>query len=98
MDTIDEDPATPYTLGDLTAIAGVSARQLQYAFNDNIGVSPLVYLRNARLDRARDLLLSCRMPVSEVALRSGFNHLGKFARYYRERFGETPSATRSGIE
>ncbi|YCK79847.1 AraC family transcriptional regulator (plasmid) [Arthrobacter sp. D3-18] len=98
MDAIDEDPTKQYTLGDLTAIAGVSARQLQYAFNDNIGVSPLVYLRNARLDAARGLLLSGRMPVSEVAMRSGFNHLGKFAGYYRDRFGETPSATRSGAE
>ena len=95
MDAIQDDPATPYTLGDLSEIAGVSARQLQYSFNDHLGVSPLVYLRNARLDLARNLLLTSRMPVSEIAMRSGFNHLGKFAKYYRDRFGEPPSATRN---
>lgn len=95
MDAIQEDPANPYTLGDLSEIAGVSARQLQYSFNDHLGVSPLVYLRNARLDLARNLLLTSRMPVSEIAMRSGFNHLGKFAKYYRDRFGEAPSATRN---
>jgi AraC-like DNA-binding protein len=94
VDAIEEDPASPYTLGDLSAIAGVSARQLQYSFNNHLGVSPLVYLRNARLDRARNLLLTSRMPVSEIAMRSGFNHLGKFAKYYRDRFGEAPSETR----
>jgi AraC-like DNA-binding protein len=34
--------------------------------------------------------------VSEAALRGGFEHLGRFARYYRDFFGESPSATLRG--
>ncbi|MET4538397.1 AraC-like DNA-binding protein [Arthrobacter bambusae] len=94
IDAIDEDPSIPYTLGDLSTIAGISARQLQYAFHDHLGVSPLTYLRNARLDRARQLILTSTLPVSDVAMQSGFNHLGKFAKYYRDRFDETPSGSR----
>ncbi|UXM92511.1 AraC family transcriptional regulator [Paenarthrobacter sp. JL.01a] len=94
MDAIRENPSTPYTLGDLSLIAGISARQLQNSFNDHLGVSPLTYLRNARLDLARELILTSRLPVSDIAMQCGFNHLGKFAKYYRERFGETPSASR----
>lgn len=97
MNAVHEDLGKSYTLGDLCAIAGVSARQLQYAFRDSTGVTPLEYLRQARLDWARSLLLTKTLPVSEVAMQCGFNHLGKFAKYYQDRFGESPSATRSRL-
>jgi len=45
----------------------------------------------------RTELASGKAPaVSEAALRSGFDHLGRFARYYRDFFGESPSATLRG--
>ena len=52
------------------------------------------YLRNLRLDRARQMLMDAPdMGVTRVALDCGFGHLGKFAAAYRARFGEAPSET-----
>jgi transcriptional regulator GlxA family with amidase domain len=65
-------------------------------FRDFYGVSPMRYLRNHRLQRVRDELLSeTAGQVSEIASRWGFAHLGRFAAEYRRRFGECPSVTRA---
>jgi AraC-like DNA-binding protein len=39
------------------------------------------------------LLTEPRLSVTESALRAGFDHLGRFAAGYRQRFGESPSQT-----
>jgi len=48
-----------------------------------------------RLDQANRLLLAANGPVSviDIAMTCGFASLGHFARRYREKFGELPSAT-----
>ena len=77
----------------LAQLAGVSLRSLYAGFKDFCGVSPMQYLRDLRLDRARaDLLNLPDVPsVASVALRWGFGHLGRFSADYKERFGESPS-------
>ena len=74
----------------------VSARSLQDGFQRSIGVPPMRYLRNVRLDRVHDDLLAAgpdEATVSQVAGRWGFLHLSRFAAAYRERFGQSPSQT-----
>jgi AraC-like DNA-binding protein len=81
-------------LDDMVQASGVSRRSLHEGFRKYYGVTPMVYLRNVRLDNAR-LVLKQKgagdVLVTDVALDSGFNHLSKFARAYKERFGELPS-------
>ena len=86
------------TLDELVAVAGVSKRSLHSGFRKYYGVSPMSYLRNVRLDRARFSLkeTASEATVTKVALECGFNHLGKFAGAYRDRFGELPSETLQG--
>src|SRR5262249_38586697 len=64
-------------------------------FRGFVGCTPLEHLRTVRLNRVRHELL--RAPpdvrIAEIATRCGFSHLGRFATWYRERYGETPSAT-----
>ena len=94
LDYIHEHAAEPIALGDLVHASGVAGRTLLKHFRDAHGVSPIRYARNHRLQRAREeLLRSSAGAVSEVALRWGFTHLGRFAADYRRRFGESPSAT-----
>lgn len=83
-------------LNDLVRASGVSERTLHAGFQKYYGVSPMTYLRNVRLDRARLRLTqpgAGKVSVTAVALECGFGHLGKFARAYRDRFGELPSET-----
>jgi AraC-like DNA-binding protein len=77
--------------------AGVSLRTLTAGFRRYCGASPLSMLREMRLERAREQLQNPHGgSVTEVALRFGFSHLGRFASVYRARFGECPSTTLAG--
>lgn len=84
----------PIALRDLARAAGVSARTLHVHCKRRYGVGPMEWLRNLRLDIARERLQQSRsVQVTNVAMSCGFGHLGRFAEYYRERFGELPRET-----
>ncbi|ABH00961.1 possible transcriptional regulator, AraC family (plasmid) [Rhodococcus jostii RHA1] len=95
LDQFESVPGAQYTIGDLAAIAGIGARQLQKLFQDQFGMPPSVYLRHLRLDGVRhDLLLGDEnTTVGHTAFKWGFNHLGRFANSYEDKFGESPSHT-----
>jgi transcriptional regulator GlxA family with amidase domain len=92
---IGSNVARNIRLEDIARAAGVSVRTLQTSFKRNRYVTPMQYLRNLRLDAARQHLLA-GSSVGEAALDTGFSHQGRFAHYYRGRFGHSPSATRGG--
>jgi AraC-like DNA-binding protein len=81
------------TLADVAQAAGVGMRALTRGFERRLGISPMRYLQQGRLERARADLLDARASVTETAHRWGFGNLGDFAAHYRERYGEKPSET-----
>ncbi len=84
---------------DIAGELGVPLRTLQEHVRRATGGTPLAMLREARLRRARELLVSAdptRDTVTAIAERCGFGHLGRFASEYRARFGETPARTLRG--
>ncbi|MGV9711445.1 helix-turn-helix transcriptional regulator [Gordonia sp. NPDC003424] len=93
VEYIDTHLDDDLTAADLARVAGVGVRALQKRFQAAVGVSPLVYVRNARLERVRAELESGSDSVTDVAAKWGFYHSGRFAQQYRDRFGELPSAT-----
>ncbi|WAZ19572.1 AraC family transcriptional regulator [Streptomyces cinnabarinus] len=96
MDAVQELPAEPYDAARLAAIAQVSVRTLQEAFRKHVGMPPMAYVSEVRLERVHGQLRAAApgsTTVAEVAYQWGFAHLGRFARRYRERYGETPSQT-----
>ncbi|MBL5972784.1 MAG: AraC family transcriptional regulator [Candidatus Leucobacter sulfamidivorax] len=75
---------------------GVPLRTLQENVQRELGVNLAEALRRNRLRAARSMLLDAdptRCSVTEVAMRCGFRHLGRFSVEYREAFGEKPSET-----
>ena len=88
-----EEPLTQSELADYLAL---SVRQLQRIFKRYIGLTPVRYYRNVRLDRARGLVTQTELPIAEVAALCGFNHAEQFSRAYAQRFELTP--TRDRIE
>lgn len=101
MGLCDESPGVTWTVTDLAAASGVSVRSLQVGFRTYVGMTPLQYLRDVRLLRAREELESDSVrdvSVTDTAFRWGFSNVGRFASEYRARFGELPSRTiaRSG--
>lgn len=85
-------------LADICGVAGVPLRTLHHQFRRSLGKTPMQLLREIRLDRVRRDLLRPHpgASVTNVALKWGFDHLGRFSASYRQRFGETPRETMKG--
>lgn len=92
---IDREIGSNLRLADIAAAVSVTPRALQYGFREVCGTTPMAYLRRRRLQYVRADLLepSPTATVARVATQRGFSHLGRFAGYYREEFGETPGFT-----
>jgi AraC-like DNA-binding protein len=95
IEYLEDHLDAPVTLAHLVEVSGVPGRTLLKHFRDSKGVSPMRYLRNARLHRIRQELCAARPgeSVTSIALRWGITHMGRFAVDYRRRFGESPSHT-----
>lgn len=93
---IDAAPEAAHTVPGLAQAVGVSVRRLQEIFRQLIGMSPTEYIRSARLERVHNDLLAfdpSQRTVTQIATQWGFNHLGRFASLYRDRYGEHPYRT-----
>jgi AraC family transcriptional regulator, ethanolamine operon transcriptional activator len=85
----------PISLADISAALRVCPRTLRYSFEHVLGISPTRYLLAARLNHVRRELVNtgAHASIQCAASRAGFWHMGRFAQYYRETFGELPSET-----
>jgi len=61
------------------------------AFRDAYGETPGRYVSRRRVERAKDLLRSANLTVTEVCLQVGFASLGSFSARFREVVGVSPS-------
>ena len=87
----------PITIDRLAAEAGVSARAIFRAFERSRGYSPMAFAKTIRLKRAREILMSGDpgVNVTATAFKSNFASPSRFAKDYRDVFGELPSETLS---
>jgi AraC family ethanolamine operon transcriptional activator len=93
---IDQTGRYPLTMTEMCKIAFVSRRTLQYCFEHELGVSPMQYLRDCRLNEIRRILLNDdeERLISDLAIEFGFYHISTFNEHYKQLFGETPTQTR----
>jgi len=66
------------SVADVAARLGVSDRHLRRIFFAEHGVTPLQYLQTRRLLLAKQLLTDTQLPISQIALTSGFRSLRRF--------------------
>ncbi|WP_375479744.1 AraC family transcriptional regulator [uncultured Jatrophihabitans sp.] len=93
IEAMESAPDKPLTLADLCRLSSLSARSVQYAFQEEYGITPMRYLRRVRLNHARKDLRRGNGTVADIASYWGFSNLGRFAQAYKDQFGEFPSAT-----
>ena len=89
------NPRAELDISRLCQVTGCARETLHKGFRERYGMSPGRYLRTIRLNGVRAELLRTRQygKVAEIAMKWGFSHLGRFSRYYRQLFGETPRET-----
>ena len=94
---IDEPDAWPADGPGAARIAerlGVSDRHLRRIFESQFGVSPLQYLQTRRLLAAKQLIADTRLPMTQVALASGFASVRRFNAAFVGHYGLNPRALR----
>ena len=91
---MDRHIEEPLSLDQIAAAAGVSRRQIERLFKRHLGYAPKQYYLQARLKRARELLLQTSMSIMDISMACGFRSPHHFSKCYRAHFGCPPSAER----
>jgi len=87
----------PISTADIGAAVGLSTRQLERIFARSLGVSPQRYYRQLRLRRARLLIDSSHLPLTEISLACGFESSSHFSREFKREYGTSPYMLRRMI-
>ncbi len=82
-------------LDELAAELGVSARHVRRVVEREFGASPVALAQTRRLLTAKQLLTDSSLPLSAVALASGFGSVRRFNALFRERYRLAPGDLRS---
>jgi AraC family transcriptional regulator len=82
------------TLRELAQLAGLSENHFCTAFRSSTGEPPHRYLTRLRIDRAKQMLGTPTLSVTEIGLAVGFGSSAHFATVFRKREGTTPSEYR----
>jgi transcriptional regulator GlxA family with amidase domain len=84
----------PLTMEELAGCVGLSKRQVERYFQQDIGSTPAKFYLELRLSRARQLVLQTQMPISEIVLACGFVSGAHFSNCYRNYFEISPLKAR----
>jgi AraC-like DNA-binding protein len=93
-DRIDRDYAESLDINVLAAEAHCSRYHFMRSFQAAYGEPPGLYLTRRRIERAKDLLRSANLTITEICFLVGFGSLGSFSRRFSELVGMPPSAYR----
>lgn len=95
IELMEANLAEPLSLLEIADHVGLSRRQIERLFRQEMGRSPARYYLEIRLDRARHLLIQSSMPVVEVAVACGFVSASHFSKCYRELYSRSPQQERA---
>src|SRR5690606_14778704 len=84
----------PLSIATIAGRTGVTARTLENVFRNSIGETPGAYYLRLRLNAARRLVVDTRIPMADIAARTGFSSAASFTRAFSRSFGGPPTALR----
>jgi AraC family transcriptional regulator, regulatory protein of adaptative response / DNA-3-methyladenine glycosylase II len=94
VDLIESGAMDAGGIEHLAARVGVTSRHLRRIFDTEFGVSPIEYAQTQRLLLANRLLTDTALPVTEVALASGFASVRRFNALFKARYRMAPGRLR----
>jgi len=86
--------AEPITREDVANHVGISADYLTDCFRQEMGITPITYIRRYRIHKACELLRDTDLPVTQVALAVGFSDSAHFTRTFQREMKVNPRAYR----
>lgn len=81
-------------IGEIADIVGTSQRQLERLFQKHLKQSPSTYYKNIRIEKAKKMVQSTSLSISDISFRSGFNSAAGFSKSYKRKYGVSPSCER----
>jgi transcriptional regulator GlxA family with amidase domain len=87
----------PLTLGQLAAREAMSVRNFTRRFHDEVGTTPMTWLTQQRIERARELLEESELPVEQVAEQVGLGTAANLRRHFHQTLGTSPSVYRTAF-
>jgi AraC-like DNA-binding protein len=94
LKVIHDRPDASWTVESLACEAGMSRSRFAERFRNLLGVAPMAYLGEWRLQKALSLLDRSRFSVQQVAVQSGYQSPAAFTRAFAGRFGVPPTEYR----
>src|SRR2546425_11765648 len=91
---IDECYDLPLDLQEISKQACLSRYHFLRLFRNAFETTPHQYLIHRRIEKAKELLLSGRLSVTDVCFEVGFESLGSFSTLFRRRVGDAPMSYR----
>lgn len=85
------------TLEEIAASAIISKRECLRCFQSCIGKTPFEYLMDYRVQMAERLLHAGDLPVTEIAVQTGFSNSAYFSKVFRALRGMSPSQYRKAM-
>jgi AraC-like DNA-binding protein len=87
---VREHMAEPLTVSTMADLASLSPSAFAHLFREVTGRPPHQFLKQLRLDRARELLADGTLPVTRISREVGYASVSHFISEFRGRFGMTP--------
>jgi len=94
LDYIQRHTARSIRITELAHLCGLSGSRLSHLFRSELGMSPLRWLEQQRMERARELLLMSGRPIREIGAASGMPNPVWFSRCFRRHAGMSPRTFR----
>ena len=91
---IHNRPADPWTLESLASEAAMSRSRFAERFKTLVGISPMSYLSEWRLQKALALVGDTRQSIQQVAVQTGYRSPSSFTRAFQGKFGLAPKEYR----
>jgi len=94
VERMQETLTEPVPVEELVVDLGLTRRQVERLFRNELRNSPARYYMKLRLERARLLLQQMKTPIVEIAIASGFSSASHFSKCYRDTYGCSPHEVR----
>jgi AraC-like DNA-binding protein len=96
LESIHQQPWQRWTIAELCSLAGLSKTVLADRFAATIGMSPIEYLTNWRMQIAARWLTQSAMSIEQLAERCGYESASAFNKAFKRSYGISPGAYRQG--
>lgn len=85
------------TVNELADMASLSVEHFIRVFKKETGITPILYISKAKMERAMVILVTSNLPVKTIALTLGYDDCSYFNRVFRKHVGMTPQQYRDKI-